>query len=303
MSAFPGLFIVIINYNLAPDTEACVRSLLAAGADMPQVAVVDNRSTDDSVACLEKAFAGQLQIIQADKNRGYPHGLNLGIQKGLQVGAQWVVLMNNDVEVDANFLSAMYSAAQANPNYAILCPLILYYSDPQQIWYFVGKRIPGTLLYWHPFRFKRLDQVQLPALMTGDFAHGCTLFVQRAVFDKIGLFDDTSLIYGDDADFSFRARAAGFQIAAVAASRMWHKVSTTMNRTKPKTRYLRTRNQIRFYRTHSNLAQRLFLFAFTSLRSASMLVGDLLARHNDLLGPTLRGWAEGWFGKITRDIP
>jgi GT2 family glycosyltransferase len=280
-----------------------VRSLLTAGADIQQVSVVDNRSSDNSVAYLEKAFENRLLIIQADKNRGYPHGLNLGIQRALQVGAKWVLLMNNDTEVDSHFLSEMYQAAQNNPNYTILCPLILYFSDPQQIWYFTGKRIPGTLLYWHPYRFKRLDQVHLPSLLPGDFAHGCALFVKREVFEQIGLFDDTSLIYGDDVDFSFRARSAGIQIGAVSAARMWHKVSTTMNRMKPKTRYLRIRNQNRFYRTRGNLPQRALLFVFTILRCGVMLVRDLFARQTDLLNPTLRGWAEGWFGKISRDIP
>jgi GT2 family glycosyltransferase len=292
---FSSAAIVIINYNLKKDTFDCIQSLLSAGANLTQIIVVDNASTDGSVELLSAEFGPALTIIPAGANLGYPHGLNLGIAAARTRGAEWVILLNNDTLFDKDFLRNLLTTAQKSPAFDIFCPLILVHNDPQRIWYLVGKRIPGTLLYWHPYRFQIMGE-GLPAVLEGDFAHGAAMMVRTRVFEKIGVFDDSSLIYGDDFDFSWRAKSSGFRILGVSSARMWHKVSLTMNRTKPKTRYLRIRNQIRIYRRYGNWVQLVMLFVFTFFRGLFLLLSAVLKGQMDLAGPTYRGWVDGWAG-------
>jgi hypothetical protein len=77
---------------------------------------------------------------------------------------------------------------------------------------------------------------------------------------------------------------------------MWHKISAIMNTQKPKTRYLRIRNQIRFYRRYARGFQIPIMFAYTLLRSAWLAISDLIHGQFNLLKPLGRGWVDGWTG-------
>jgi GT2 family glycosyltransferase len=298
---FQGLGIVIVNRDLKNDTAECIDSLLKAGAILPQIVVVDNGSKDGSVAFLRDRFGPELNQVEAQENFGYPHGLNLGIRFFLERKADWFLLMNNDTVVDPDFLRELEIATQKGKEYALFGPMILYYGEPQKIWFMGAREIPGTLLFTNDHRGKP-DSPDYPQFIPVDFVHGCTLIVRRDVVEKIGFFDDASPIYGDDGDFSWRARKAGFQMAALPRVKIWHKVSAFMQRHKPKTRYLRIRNQIWFYRRYAHGLQVPMLVCFTLFRSIWIGANDLLHGQPDLLSPLVFGWLDGWRGKATRNF-
>ena len=94
---------VIVNWNLAADTIACVRSLLAAGVSPSPIIVVDNGSNDNSPAQLDHELGESIELIRSKQNLGFAGGNNLGIQHALSQGAEWVLLLNNDTLVAPNF--------------------------------------------------------------------------------------------------------------------------------------------------------------------------------------------------------
>lgn len=290
---FKELFIVIVNYNLKEDTIDCINSLLDAKALLTNIIVVDNQSTDGSVVALRATFDERLVIIQAEENRGYPHALNIGIPEALIRNAEWVLLMNNDVLVAKDFLLALQESVQKYPDILLFSPMILYHQQPSTIWYLGSKAIPGTLIGIRSFRGKT-DNQYFPEIIPIDFVHGCAFLTHRDVFNKIGLFDDTHLIYGDDADFSWRAKLAGFKMGAVPKAKMWHKIATTMGYQKPRTRYLRIRNIIFFYQKYSNPLQKIIMFLFTTIRSLILMALDTLSGRHYLVAPTFFGWIDGW---------
>jgi GT2 family glycosyltransferase len=106
--------VVLVNWNGAADTLATLASLdRAIGAESLRVLVVDNGSTDDSVARLRRERPG-LEIIETGKNLGFAGGNEVGIRKALEspeVG--WVLLLNTDVEVDPGFLAPLVRACEA----------------------------------------------------------------------------------------------------------------------------------------------------------------------------------------------
>ena len=296
MGTFPDLAIVVVNYNLKGDTIDCIKSLLQAGAAKERVIVVDNASSDGSIEAFRETFGEELNIIQAPVNRGYPGALNLGIPCAMDMGAKWVLMMNNDTKVAHEFIEELEKAVLRGPQYALIGPLILYYDEPEIIWYLGYRLIPGTLIGVRSYRGKRVSK-DLPALIPMDLMHGCAMMVRRDVFETIGFFDDSQTIYGDDADFSLRAKRAGFKGAAATRAVMWHKVSFTMGPQKPRTRYLKMRNTIFFYRKYSRGAAQTLMKLFTLVRCLFLIVTDFLHGSRDLTKPLWYGWSDGWAGR------
>jgi len=233
-------------------------------------------------------------FLETGQNLGFAGGVNRGLETVLPLGAEWVLLVNNDTLVAADFLPALAQAAHSHPEYAILAPLIFYHAAPQRIWFSGQRRLAGTLLT-RPLHNRRTDPAQWPDVVPVDFVSGCGMLIQRQVFDEIGRFDPAFFMYGEEVDFCQRAQQTGFRLACVPAARMWHKVSLSADRDRAATRYYRIRNQIRFYRKHAGPAQRIFLGAFTLARAAWLALGDVWRRSPHLLSPLGRGWWDGWF--------
>ena len=294
MKTFPGLSIIIVNWNLKEDTLACIDSLVEAGADVDQVFLVDNASSDGSVDALRDWFGPALHIIENPQNLGFAQGNNQGIQRALGEGAEWVLLMNNDTLVAPDFLVELKKGLQQPGQFEILSPLILYYDLPDTIWYLGDRLVPGTLLTLNPYRGRK-DWDGLPGLMEVDFVSGCSMLVRREVFERVGLFDTSLFMYGEEVDFCWRARQAGYRMACVTSAKMWHKVSTSGSRDRPKTRYLRIRNQIRFYRKYALGLQLHFIYGFVLLRTLRIGLCVLIHKQPELLLPLLRGWRDGWY--------
>lgn len=290
---FTDLSIIVVNWNLKDDTLECIESLLKAGASLSQIIIVDNGSTDGSITTLRNKYQ-TLFIIDAKENLGYAAGVNLGIEYALSQDYKWFLLLNNDTLVAVNFIKEMHNGTLTCKEYSILAPIILYHSNPSTIW-FLGERLIGkTLLTINSYKNHNIDQT-LPQLIPTDFTNGCAMMVSRSVFEKIGLFDATLFMYGEEVDFCWRARLAGFKFACFTAARIWHKISKSSNSTQPLSRYLRIRNQILFYRRYSPNAQLVILFIFTLLRTIRICTYDLLRWKLDLILPSVRGWLGGWF--------
>jgi len=296
-----SLYAVVVNWNLRIETVACVESLLTTGVAVDQIIVVDNGSSDDSVSVLRERFGPDLLLIVSSRNLGFAGGANLGIEFALERGAGWVLLLNNDTRVAPTFLAEMENAAVADNQFAILAPLILYQDVPDRIWYAGDRLIPGVLVTYS-LRRQQKDHGKLPLLMPVDFVSGCAMLVRRDVFEKVGLFDRTLFMYGEDVDFCWRARLAGFRLVCATHAKMWHKVSVSSNHDKPRMRYWRIKNQIRFYRAYARGLQVPLMMGFTLLRALWIGLGDAWHGQPSLIKPLVQGLIQGWLNRaeVTR---
>jgi len=285
--------IIIINYNQVQLTIDCIESLISSGADLSQIIIIDNASEDKSAEILNTYFGPTITIHELSENKGYPHGLNVGISIAVKKGADWFLLMNNDVIVDEIFLPELQKAINENPSAKLIGPAILYYDQPKIVWYLGYKIIPGTLIGVRSFRGRKYNE-KIPKYVSIDVMHGCTMLVHKIVFDQIGLFDDSDIIYGDDADFSLRARNAGFLMIGASRAKIWHRISATMGKEKPQTRYLRTRNTIAFYNRYSKGISKYIMLIFTLLKTFVTLIKDIIMHREHLILPLCNGFIDGW---------
>ena len=289
--AYP-LRVVVLNWNLAADTLACVQSLLIDGFQPADILVMDNGSTAGrgTLAAGLPPGVGQLYLPQ---NVGFAAGSNVGIAAALDTGAAWLLLLNNDTLVERGARRALLDAA-ATDTFALLSPLILYSDPPPRVWSLGDRRIMGTLLTRSLWR-NQPPPTQLPPLLEVDFLTACALMVRADVFARVGLLDEGYFMYAEDADFCLRASRAGFHLGCATEARIAHKVSRSTGSTHPAARRWRIFYQARFYRLHAGPMQRLLLLMpYTLARSLLMAGCDLLAGRSQMAAATLQGWLSGW---------
>lgn len=290
-----AVYAVILNWNLAVDTIECIRSLQSAGLDLERVILVDNGSSDGSLALFTQTFSHHINYVPLSDNRGFAGGTNAGIRYALQAGAEWVLLINNDTYVDRSFFDELTRAIQARPLWKIISPTILYAGMPDIIWSMGDRRIGRSLLTRPLLRDRRLPD-DLPAFITVDSLNACAMVVHRDVFVQVGGFDESYFMYAEDADFCWRAHRTGFRMGIATRARMWHKVSSSTGVYHPKSRYWRVRNQIHFYRKSAGAVQLWFILWFTILRMVLLTGSDLNSGRLALARLTWRAWFDGWFG-------
>jgi GT2 family glycosyltransferase len=294
LSMTDDILIVLVNWNLKDDTLDCIDSLLNAGIQPGQIIVVDQGSTDGSVEGFKARFNSSIHIIENNQNLGYADGVNHGAVHALEMGAEWVMVMNNDTIVSPDLFEKLTLTAQQYPQYSILAPLILYHEDPERIWFFGDRLIPGTLATYSLYK-EDLATEKLPKISSVDFISGCGMMIRSDIFREVGYFDTSFFMYGEEVDFCQRVRQAGFKLASVSGAKMWHKVSLSSKRDRPKSRYYQIRNQIWFYRKHASIPQKPLMFIFSLIRSSWIGVKDLYYLRSKLISPLLKGWFEGWF--------
>ncbi len=290
------IFFVILNWNLANDTIECVRSLLQAGVSQENIIIVDNGSTDDSVKKLKKEFDKGVHFILHGSNKGFAGGNNLGIKYALELNAEWVFLLNNDTIVDSNFLIELHDTLKQKNQYHVIAPIIFYANNPDVIWSMGDRLIPGTLFTLQLLRNKKVPD-KLPRFIEVDFVTGCGLLINHRVFEEIGYLDERFFMYGEDAEFCWRVKTKGFQIAVATNVKIWHKVAQS-NTQQEQTLIWRIRNQIWFYRMSANKLQLMLMIIGSSLRISGMVFCNMLHGRKHLNTAIISGWKEGWFGTM-----
>jgi GT2 family glycosyltransferase len=218
-------YIVIVNWNGRDVTIDCLRSLAAMEGPPARTLVVDNASTDGSVEVLREMFP-DIELITLGRNAGFAGGTNAGIRHALERGAELVVLLNNDTVVDPRSLSYMIDQLDADPRCGVVVPKILYTNPPELIWYAGGKISFWTGSMRH-IGIREMDRGQYDIAGTTEYATGCCLLTTASVLRRVGLLDESYVMYGEDADFSWRVRRAGYTIRYEPRARVWHRLSVS----------------------------------------------------------------------------
>jgi hypothetical protein len=243
--AEPSVTFVILNWNQAQMTIECLESLYAQEHTTFRVVLVDNGSTDNSVARVAAEFPDVIQI-ENGANLGYTVANNVGISRALELGSDYIFLLNNDTVVDAHMLSQLVAVAESDARIGVVGPTMLYFDQPEVIW------CAGNSIDWSNGETYRMqDGSHVSAIEKDlprdvDFITSCAISIKRAVFDDVGFMDERFFIYYDETDWFVRLRAAGWRAVYVPQARMWHKVSATMGESSPRTDYYMIRNKFLF---------------------------------------------------------
>jgi GT2 family glycosyltransferase len=249
----PLVAVVVLNWNGRDDTLACLRSLRRAEAAELRVLVVDNGSSDGSVEAIRAEFP-ELEAIELGRNAGFAGGNNAGIERALELGAGFVLVLNNDVEVDPGAVAALVAEARARPDAGALSAKILFFDPPDLIWFAGASFDPRSGYNGRQRGYRQPDDGRWDEVVETDRVCGAAMLVPRPVLERVGTFDERLFAYSEDTDWSLRARAAGYRHYVVPASRVRHKVSAASGgESSPTSLYYGLRNTIAVCERHAPL--------------------------------------------------
>ena len=196
--------VVVLNWNGWRDTLACIASLQKLDYPNFGLIVVDNGSTDGSQDHIEAQYPA-IKVLQTGSNLGFGGGCNAGIRRALELGAEYVWLINSDATVDAAALSEMVRLADAQPLVGAVGSVLYEADKPDRVQLWGG----GQVQLWIGSSRHQVSPARL------DFVSGASVLLRREALEQVGLFDDqTFFMYWEDSDLGFRLRQAGWQVGS-----------------------------------------------------------------------------------------
>jgi GT2 family glycosyltransferase len=261
----PLVYLVVLNWNGYDDTHECLLSLRTLAYGNYRVLVVDNASVDDSPQHIA-AEHPEAELVRIAVNHGIAAGYNRGIEAALAGGAEYVVIMNNDLVVDPLFVGHMLVVAQRTPRCGIVMPKIYYHEAPNTIW------SAGAYARWMPTNIVMRGRVQpdgpaFASVVPLQFAPSCCLLLSRDLCQHVA-FDEHYYFYYDDWDFCKAARDQGYSLMFAPGAHVWHKVSRTTQNSPRSLRWWKILGQscVRYHRKHHSLAVLALYVAWVVLR-------------------------------------
>jgi len=196
----PRLSVIIPNWNGLALMRACLDSLRGQTYRDFEVIVVDNGSTDGSVAALEQEYP-DVRVLALSVNGGYSGGCNRGIEVAR---GELLVMLNNDTEADARWLEALVDAMDRHPEAGSAASRLMIYDKPEEP-------------YGPPYDQERY------------VFGGCggAVAYRREMLDEIGTFEEAFFMYYEDIDINWRAQLAGWKCVYVPQAIVYHHLSAT----------------------------------------------------------------------------
>jgi GT2 family glycosyltransferase len=226
--ATPRVGIVVVDYENLGDTLACIRSLRDLDYPHADVIVVDNGSASREDEAIAAEFGDAVLAIRADRNGGFAAGANIGIRAGIERGAAYIWLVNNDTLFEPASLRLLVEAMEAAPRFGIATPVILGSETADwsgDIWFAGGSVALARGIAAH---VTATAAGNVP-LETG-YVSGCAMLIRREVLDRIGLLEESYFMFWEDVEFSLRARRSGWLCGVLPSVRILHKVHGTIGR-------------------------------------------------------------------------
>ncbi len=232
--------VVVLNWRALRETLACLRGLKQQDYEEFAVVVVDNGSDDGSPAAL-RAAVPWAEVIETGRNLGYAGGNNVGLRRALALGAEFVLILNNDTILPPDLLRKLVAAAEAHPQAGMFGPTIYYADRPSLIWSAGGRLDRRDGRTW------MLTEATTEVRRV-DFLSGCALFARRAVLEEAGLLDEDFFLYYEDVEWGVRAARHGFVSLHLPQVMLWHAIPRDGRESSPMVHYFMTRNRYLFLR-------------------------------------------------------
>lgn len=245
--------VIILNWN----GEKLLREFLPSvvkntNLDLGRVVVVDNHSTDGSWICLEQEFPDVERVLFED-NFGFAGGYNRAIE---MIEAEYVVLLNSDVEVAPGWLEPLVAVLDRDERVAAVQPKILAYRDKNKFEY---AGAAGGYIDYLGFPFCRgrvMDTTEQDYGQYDDevdvfWATGASLCIRRDVYRVVGGLDEAFFAHMEEIDLCWRLKNGGYTLKVVPSSVVYHLGGGSLPMNHPRKLFLNYRNNLLML--HKNL--------------------------------------------------
>ena len=241
----PTVSVIVLNYNGRRFLEACLRSLERTRYDNFRVIVVDNGSTDGSVEMLTGELPHFVTPVFNPTNLGFSRAMNQILVRDDLCG-EYVVLLNNDTEVDEYWLDALVRVAEADTNVGAVQPKLLSLRERGRFEYAGAAggfldRLGHSLCRGRIFYSIEEDTGQYDDVCEIFWASGAAVLLRRDLATEVGLLDEDFWMHYEEIDLCWRLRLHGYKVMYVPSSVVYHYGGGGAN---PRVRYLNHRNSL-----------------------------------------------------------
>ena len=238
--------VVILNWNGVGMLQKFLPGVIKySQGEGVEVCVADNGSTDESVVWLQ-TYCPDVRLIVLGKNYGFADGYNMVLQ---QVEAEYVVLLNSDVEVTPHWLDPLMEYMDAHPEMAACQPKIR--SERNKALFEYAGASGGYLdKYGYPFCRGRIfdvveeDKGQYDAIQPIFWATGAALFIRLKEYRESGGLDGRFFAHMEEIDLCWRLRSRGRGIVCIPQSTVYHVGAATLKKENPRKTFLNFRNNL-----------------------------------------------------------
>ena len=270
MDTFPLVYAVLLNFNSAKDTVNCIESIKRITYPNIKIVVVDNNSSDNSVELL-KALSGQFKLILSCDNFGYAKGNNIGIKYALEQGAEYICILNSDVEVEENFLEPIIEFLSKNKNTGIAGPCICDFENKavvQSLGAYINLYTGLAMGKNKGSFYKSIKE----AVIDVDYLGGACFVCKREVFEKVGLIPENYFLFYEESEFCLKAKGQGYSLKCITESRVYHKGSATISKYSGLSYYFLNRNRIIFMRRNADLLHKIIFALYLPVETLGRVI-------------------------------
>jgi GT2 family glycosyltransferase len=225
----PDVSVIILTYNVRELALDCVESVKKASEGLGvEIIVSDNHSSDGTVEAVRQKYP-DVVVVENNENRGFSAGNNRGIDVSR---GKHLLILNPDTVVDRDALTLTYEFAENHPECGVVgCKVLNPDGTVQQSWFghwslfyafWIGVGLQQVLPVNHingrwTFSTKTPEgPVRVGRLL------GCFLWMKREVVDRVGMFDESFFLYGEEDDLSRRIRDYGFEVCYYPGAQIVH---------------------------------------------------------------------------------
>ena len=222
------LHVLVINWNGREHLRDCFDSLVASPCENTRFVLVDNGSSDGSVAFVREHYGHdrRVEFLELPENLGWSGGNNAGMRRALEAGADYVFLLNNDTRVAPDVFDKTVALAEASPAIGVVAPKMVLFDQPFVV-NSVGLQCSRAGASWD-IGAGRLDGPEWTGTEPVIGACGGACLIRADVLKKVGLLPEAFVIYLDDLDLCLRAWDAGYEVRPCPDAVVEHKFSASM---------------------------------------------------------------------------
>ncbi|AFC27525.1 glycosyl transferase family 2 [Paenibacillus mucilaginosus 3016] len=275
------LSIIILNYNTRELTLQCLESVYQSQGCSLEVIVVDNASKDDSVATIGREYPS-VTLVANSANVGYSKGNNQGM---LLAKGRYILLLNSDTVIERDTLKIMVDLMDKNPRFgAAGCKIVLPdgsldkackrgFPTPSASFYYafgISKLFPKSAKF-NQYQLSHLDpDEEYPV----DCLVGAFMMVRKEAIEQVGMLDEEFFMYGEDIDWCYRIKQAGWEIYYYPRTQIIHYKGASSRRKPFKIIYEFHRAMFLFHKKHF---QRKYSFVTNGLVYAGISIKLILS--------------------------
>jgi len=287
----PTVHAIVVTHRGVAWVADCLRCLRAQRPRARiEIVVVDNGSADGTAALLQRDFA-DVTVLRLARNEGYGPANNVALRRALAAGADFVALVNDDVEVEQGWLQALLDAATAHPKAGLFCGTLLFRDE---------ERVNSTGVSIDALgRARDRDFGVLRTQVRRDdgpvtAVTGGAALLRCDLLRRIGVFDPAYFAYYEDVDLSLRAARTGALCWYVAGAVARHRFAATSGSGSPLQRFLLGRGHLRTLALHQAPVRALALVPLTAAYRVGVKAPlELLRGHPALAFAELRAALSG----------